>query len=241
MKTISIPEGLLTRLYPGDCSKQYVKFFGEEVPLTSWCQDIDPDTLNQSSFMEITEICKDYFSLPLLVVENSADGTRSNGYEVYGEIKSTLHRILDRWYLKTIEFNALPVRTAEQLQASIPVIEKYHIVDILQYKDLLVIVLPANIEPASSEDADRHKEEFSKELMEDLPMLSYRGSVYHLCMNGAGMPVYVSKMVTTDLNDGCGCQYYAMSRFVFYSTKKPHSERTLNELTAIMSAYYGRR
>ena len=55
------------------------------------------------------------------------------------------------------------------------------------------------------------------------------------------MPVYVSKMVTADLNDGCGCQYYVMSRFVFYSTKKPHSEKTLNELTAIMSAYFGRR
>lgn len=241
MKTISIPEGLLKRLYSGDPSNHYVKFFGEEVPLTAWCQDIDPDILNQSSFVEITEICREHFSLPLAVVENSADGTRSNGYTVYGEIRSTLHRILDQWYLKVIEFDALPVRTAEQLQSSVPVIDKYHIVDILQYKDLLAIVLPANIEPTSSEEANRHKEEFSKELMSDLPMISYHGNVYHLCMNGAGMPTYVTKMVTADLNDGCGCQYYVMSRFVFYSMKKPHSEKTLNELTAIMSAYFGRR
>lgn len=241
MKTISIPEGLLTKLYPADASDHYVRFFGEEIPLTTWCQDIDPDVLNRSSFMDITEICKDYFSLPLTVVENSADGTRSSGYNVYGEIKSTLHRILDRWYLKSIEFAANPVRTAEQLQSAIPVIDKYHIVDIMQYKDLLSIVLPAIIEPSASEESNLHKEEFSNDLLKDLPMISYRGNVYYLCVNGAGAPIYVTKMVTADLSDGCGCQYYAMNWFVFYSTKRPHSEKTLNELTAIMSAYFGRR
>lgn len=232
MKTISIPEGLLKRLYSGDPSNHYVKFFGEEVPLTAWCQDIDPDILNQSSFVEITEICKDHFSLPLVVVENSADGTRSNAYTVYGEIRSTLHRILDQWYLKVIEFDALPVRTAEQLQSAIPVIDKYHIVNILQYKDFLVIIIPANVEP-NSDEATLRVNRFIEDLADDLPMLSYRENIYHLCINSSGNPVYGKKMVGVDLNDGFGCKYYILNLAIFYSVKKPYSEKDLKELKAI--------